>query len=867
MYKYPKNLISVAFLAVMLHCSSKSNSISNNPAAGTVPGIVVNVPAEATSISAKIAADSGGQLSIGNSVQLTIPAGALNEDTEISIAKAATAAPQENLVPVGNTLNFGAEGIEFNQSVTLNVCYDSAALAAKGLPEDTVQVYYVDDAGNYAAIGGAVNKTSHCVTAQLQHFSTYLIAAQILQGGNNPPVVSAPTFTPSVPLAGLPLKISSVITDYELNAVNGQVGFGQVATAKLYYRIPGEPSFTQVALTPDYLDDTATRYSYKVPANRVTTAGIEYYIKATDNLGLNKQRNAATLAIARTATAINFNIGTAINLTAGFKRSYTVRSVDDLGTVRNIDVDSFTLNNGIGTAAKVSPSVIQVTATTANAQNYRIGSLTANAGTFSVTSQDIRVHAGYLDHIALLSQTGVVLGATINVNANATYDFDVMGYDAFGNTSNVLPQFVIVPVSGAGTITSTGLYTAPATAQTATLVATLDGVMDSILINVVVPATVGLPPAMVVPPTVPTMALGMGLANNGIDTYAIWVEVGSPGWNLVLSRWNGAAWINLATATSTTAIFNADLAFVNGQPVIAYTAEEVSPSPPLRNVRFYRWNGAALEPIASPAIGGVSASTGQVDIVANGNLLYATWQELTGGFYNIHVSVWNSSTNTWSSPLGAQVNPVGVSSYFPKIELYQSQPLVLFSANGAVTLRRWDGISAWAAVSPAVSGDLNFPGAGTQINGPQLAVDGSHIYLAWSAFDGSMTNVYAGHYDAGLDTYVILGGGAADSFSTFKAGAFVSLRLYSGVPYLAFYKEDPTAFKTYVQHFSGGVWVPDFNSSSPTNFAGPSFNETAAKHNTIIALSEVSGMKYVTFVEFDGAYLGSPSTMYLRTLP
>lgn len=490
-----KNTLKIALISGLilnlLQCSGKSNMKI------ATPGTEIKAPTEAMSVQARVLADSGATLSIGSSLQLTVPAGALDVDTDISVTKTQAAPQQENLVPVGNAIELGAHGTEFNKSVTLNSCYDPAALAAKGLAEDTLQVYYVDpDSGNYAAVGGTVNKGSHCVTAQLQHFSTYLIAAQILQGGNNPPVVSAPTFTPSVPLAGLPLKVSSIITDYELSTVNGQVGFGQVATAQLYYRIPGEPSFTQVSLTPDYLDDTATRYSYKIPANRVTAAGIEYYLKATDNLGLNRVRNTAVLPVTRTVTSIAFSTNAVVDIAAGFKRSYTVRAIDDLAVARNIDVDSFTLNGGIGTATKTSASVIQVSATTANPQNYRTGSLTANAGPFSVTSADIRVHAGMLDHIELLSPTGVVLGSTITVNANSTYDFDIIGYDAFGNTSNVLPLFVIVPVSGAGTITPTGLYTAPATAQTATLVATLDGVMDSILINVV-PAGWSNAPAMV----------------------------------------------------------------------------------------------------------------------------------------------------------------------------------------------------------------------------------------------------------------------------------------------------------------------------------------------------------------------------------
>jgi len=216
-----------------------------------------------------------------------------------------------------------------------------------------------------------------------------------------------------------------------------------------------------VPLTPDYLDTTATRYSYKIPANRVTTAGIEYYLMATDNLGLNRIRNTATLNIARTATGISFLSNAVTNLAAGFSRAYTVRAIDDIGAQHAIDVDAFVVNNGIGTATKTAASVVQFTATTANPENMRVGSLTVTAGSFSVTSQSIQVHAGMLDHISFLSPTGVLLGNSINVNTGATYDFDMLGYDAFGNTTNVLPLFVLVPVTGGGSITSTGLYSAP----------------------------------------------------------------------------------------------------------------------------------------------------------------------------------------------------------------------------------------------------------------------------------------------------------------------------------------------------------------------------------------------------------------------
>lgn len=489
-----KNISKITIIAGILTIASYCSGKSNIQVAA--PGSEIKAPADATSVAARVLADSGATLSIGTSVQLTVPAGALPADTDISIEKKGIPPQQETLVPVAASLEFGAHGTEFNKPVALNVCYDAARLAAQGIKEETVAVYYVDPAtGEYASIGGSVNKASHCVTADLQHFSTYLVAAQILQGGNNAPVISAPTLLPTTPMAGLPLRFSTVITDFEQNTVNGQVGFGQIATARLFYRIyqgdVNAAAYTEVGLTPDYNDATATRFTAKIPASAVTTAGLEYYIRAADNLGLVKLRypvkvpNQPSIAITSTATGLSFQTNVVTDLAAGFKRSYTVKGNSNLGGSYNVEVESFAVNNGIGTATQLSSAVVQFTATTAGAQSSRTGSLTVNSGAFSLTSLDIRVHAGVLDHIALLSPTGVVLGNTITVNANSTYDFDVLGYDAFGNTSNVLPLFVLVPVTGAGTISPTGLYTAPATAQTATLVATLDGVQDSILINVV----------------------------------------------------------------------------------------------------------------------------------------------------------------------------------------------------------------------------------------------------------------------------------------------------------------------------------------------------------------------------------------------
>ncbi|MFO1524579.1 MAG: hypothetical protein U1F16_01260 [Turneriella sp.] len=473
-----KRILFAVAITLLSSCSERSNItvINQND---------FRIPADATRIEAQVTTDAGATLSLGNKLQLTIPAGALSEDALISTETKSLAPVQNELVPIASSIELGGHGLEFNKPVTLNACYDPAKLVQNNLHEDTVAVYYVDpQTGEYASVAGSVNKNTHCVSAQLEHFSVYIIAAQGLALANSAPQISAATFLPATPMAGLPLKIRSVIRDFQNVTVNGQVGFGQVASATLYYRIPGEPSYTAVSLTPDYLDDTATRFVYKIPANRVTTAGIQYYISAVDNLGAPRTRAPVTLAVARTATGIALQTNAVIDLSAGFKRSFTVRGIDDLGTARNIDVDSFSLSNGIGTAVKISASVVQVTGTTTDNQNYRIGNLTVNAGPYSITSADIRVHAGVLDNIAFLSPRGVKILGSIDVGASASYDFTVLGFDAFGNSTNVLPVLSLSPSVGAGSISASGVYTAPNTPQSATLTAQLAGHEATIILRI-----------------------------------------------------------------------------------------------------------------------------------------------------------------------------------------------------------------------------------------------------------------------------------------------------------------------------------------------------------------------------------------------
>jgi len=138
--------------------------------------------------SARITASVGGTIEVTDAaspalgVKLTIPAGALTEDTEITIAIAATA-PTSSTTAAGPLLELRPSGIEFSEPVVLKIPYGEVSpdLPASSL---TISTYLADPAMHGAKAAGwvslptddvTVDEASQVVTAKLRHFSPYQI--------------------------------------------------------------------------------------------------------------------------------------------------------------------------------------------------------------------------------------------------------------------------------------------------------------------------------------------------------------------------------------------------------------------------------------------------------------------------------------------------------------------------------------------------------------------------------------------------------------------------------------------------------------------------------------------------------------------
>jgi len=107
-----------------------------------------------------------------SAVTVTVPAGALTQTKNITVAPATTTPPNNRLMP-GTAFEFGPNGITFASPVTITIKYDPSKLTA-GSPESALQLYEgIPGTGWRVVPGSTVNTTDHTVTGSVSHFTIY----------------------------------------------------------------------------------------------------------------------------------------------------------------------------------------------------------------------------------------------------------------------------------------------------------------------------------------------------------------------------------------------------------------------------------------------------------------------------------------------------------------------------------------------------------------------------------------------------------------------------------------------------------------------------------------------------------------------
>ena len=103
---------------------------------------------------------------------LTVPDGALDNDTTITIQSTSASVPGLDFIP-GTVLEFGPDGLVFNKPVDLVINYNPAALGS--ISATTLKIYRISN--NLAvALPSTVDATANTITTSITGFSTFGVA-------------------------------------------------------------------------------------------------------------------------------------------------------------------------------------------------------------------------------------------------------------------------------------------------------------------------------------------------------------------------------------------------------------------------------------------------------------------------------------------------------------------------------------------------------------------------------------------------------------------------------------------------------------------------------------------------------------------
>lgn len=375
-------------------------------------------------------------------MSLTIPLGALDEETVITYSETSLPPANDSVVPIQVAYQFGPEHLQFNKPVQMKICYDARPEFLQGKREDSLQIQHYDPkTKKYISYGGDVDLVNHCVTTSIYHFSNYILTAQNLVLGNNPPTIGGATFFPGRLIEGLPAVVRTTITDWDASAI---------VTVRFYYRTQGSGSiFKSINMLPDENDGTNQFYQAKIPATDIVAAGLEYYIEVYDSLNARVTRPATAPTafdtingdIRDAASPIRFQT-TITRMTAGFSRDLTVQvKGNSSATYYPVPAETMTFAGGKGITSR--PTWLSARYT---AQIIGGSYIQASYGNLNL-SMPINVYPGVMVRMLILYNSAE-LPNPFEVTAGSTTALDAVGYDSFNNFIFVHPTFASDGVIG-----------------------------------------------------------------------------------------------------------------------------------------------------------------------------------------------------------------------------------------------------------------------------------------------------------------------------------------------------------------------------------------------------------------------------------
>lgn len=629
-------------------------------------------------------------------VSLVIPPNSLSEDTRISIVPDEAAAIGEGYGIAGAAYRFSPPGTQFSLAnpAVLTMPYDPASLG-DGLDGRTLELAYFDeDLDRYLSIGGAVDPVTGTISAKVEHFTLYVAIASSLVPGNNAPTITAQGPIPATVTAGAPLYVRALIRDYDLG--------GSISAARVYYRTDTASPFNMIILKPEATLDV---YSALIPSHQIvagpSTVDLEYYFEAVDNLGATRATTPITVDIVRSYTPGTLMLAPATPaIAAGFERTFATTGRNDLNASFALVPQHAGATNDIGLTSLGSTGV------TFKARKVGSGQVSAGFGVESA-SLPVTVFNGKLERIAILDANGLELESGQVVTEGDRFQLDALGYDAYGNSVLVNPEWTIDV--NLGHVSSSGFVD--------TLMGTESGQVGAQVGDIFTTRWFTVVPRQWNTETSfgsgTTFSFYEKLTSRGGVPYAIYSEDNV----LRVSHKVGSSWVNDPDLGPWTGGAFA-IAGGNSRLQVVYGDGTHIRSAHLEAGGWVQ-DGDVLDVDT-----GATTDLYQVDIAMDGDTPYVTWYEYNAGAYNVYVRRWNGSA--WVL-VGGQVEGVGETAYWPQIAIHDGEIFVAYTTGAHVYVRRWTG-SAWQLLG----GFINlYPGAAGTLD---LTIAGGQPTIAFTDF-------------------------------------------------------------------------------------------------------------------------------------
>src|SRR5688500_11807682 len=407
-------------------------------AAGVVTGVAIGAATITASVEGHTASievnvregavvsSAGASFSVLNStVSLEIPAGALTQTRNISVAPTSNF-PANDRVVAGTTFDFGPTGATFAQPVTISIKYDPSKVINS--PDSGLRLYEVVGAGWRLVPESSVYTETKTVTGKVSHFSVYGVLLQApvatvtINRDTTVQVQKTVQFAATLKDTEQ-LTLSRVVTWTSSNPAIVSIDANGLASTLL----PGQSTITAAAegktatATVTVVPGPPTALSIEAGQGQTATAGVAVAIapavKVTDAFGNPISGFAITFAVASGGGTITGAAATTNVAGVATVGSWTLGSTAGPNSLTASGAGltpasvTFTASGGAGTA-------VVVAALAGNNQTATAGGPVAAPPSVKVTDANGNPVEGFTVVFASGAGSGSVTGGTATTNSS-----------------------------------------------------------------------------------------------------------------------------------------------------------------------------------------------------------------------------------------------------------------------------------------------------------------------------------------------------------------------------------------------------------------------------------------------------------------